>query len=97
MAIKRQNPQALYMEWQNLKFDPAKDDMQKIFAMMSKIWLNRLGYPEDAQVMTIKANIPPVLVTQGINVTTFKEIRDTLTTLVKKPVMKRILMTDGTG
>ena len=58
---------------------------------------NRLGYPEDAQVMAIKANIPPVLVTQVINVTTFKEIRDTLTTLVKNPVMKRVLMTDGTG
>ena len=62
---------------------------------MSKIWLNRLGYSEDAQVMSIKENIPPVLVTQGINVTPFKEIRDTFTTLVKNPVMKRILMTDG--
>ena len=29
---------------------------------------NRLGYPEDAQVMAIKATLPSVLVTQVINV-----------------------------
>ena len=39
-------------------------------------------------MMAIKVNIPPVLVTQVINVTTFKEIRDTLITLVENPVIK---------
>ena len=75
------------MEWQNLKFDPVKDDIED-FCNDVKNLANRLGYPGDAQVMTIKVNIPPVLVTQVINVTTFKEIRDTLTTLVKNPVMR---------
>ena len=84
------------MEWQNLKFDPAKDDIED-FCNDVKNLANRLGYPEDAQVMAIKANIPPVLVTQVINVTTFKEIRDTLITLVENPVIKRVLMTEGTG
>ena len=56
---------------------------------------NQLGYQEDAQVMVIKANIPPVLVTQFINITTFKEIRDTLIMLVENPVIKRVLMTQG--
>ena len=84
------------MKWQNLKFYPAKDDIED-FCNDVKNLANRLGYSEDAQVMSIKENIPPVLVTQGINVTPFKEIRDTFTTLVKNPVMKRILMTDGTG
>ena len=96
MAIKRQNPQALYMEWQNLKFDLAKDDIEN-FCNDAKNLANRLGYPEDAQVMAIKTNIPPVLVTQVINVTTFKEIRDTLITLVENPVIKRVLFTEGTG
>ena len=58
---------------------------------------NRLGYPEDAQVMAIKAMLPPILVTQVINVNTFKEIRDTLITLVENPVIKRVLLTKGTG
>ena len=84
------------MEWQNLKFDPAKDDIED-FCNDVKNLANRLGYPEDAQVMAIKVNIPPVLVTQVINVTTFKEIRDTLITLVENPVIKRVLMTEGTG
>ena len=47
--------------------------------------------------MAIKAMLPPVLVTQVINVKTFKEIRDTLITLVENPVIKRVLLTDGTG
>ena len=47
--------------------------------------------------MAIKSNIPPVLVTQVINITTFKDIRDTLITLVENPVIKRVLMTEGTS
>ena len=84
------------MEWQNLKFDPAKDDIED-FCNDIKNLANRLGYPEEAQVMAIKSNIPPVLVTQVINITTFMEIRDTLITLVGNPVIKRVLMTEGTG
>ena len=84
------------MEWQNLKFDPAKDDIED-FCNDVKNLANRLGYPEEAQVMAIKSNIPPVLVTQVINITTFREIRDTLITLVENPVIKRVLMTEGTG
>ena len=59
--------------------------------------MNRLGYPEDAQVKAIIAMLPPVLVTQVINVKMFKEIRGTLITLVDNPVIKRVFLTDGTG
>ena len=97
MATKRvELPQILYMEWQNLKFDPAKDDIED-FCNDVRNLANILGYPEDVQVMAIKANIPPVLVTQVINVMTFREIRDTLITLVENPEIKRVLLTDGTG
>ena len=84
------------MEWQNLKFDPAKDDIED-FCNDVKNLANRLGYPENAQVMAIKAPLPPVLVTHVINVKTFKEIRDTLIMLVENPVIKRVLLTEGTG
>ena len=94
--LKGRTPQTLYMEWQNLKFDPAKDDIED-FCNDVKNLANRLGYPEDAQVMAIKATLPPVLVTQVINVKMFKEIRDTLITLVENPVIKRVLLTEGTG
>ena len=94
--LKGRTPQTLYMEWQNLKFDPAKDDIED-FCNDVKNLANRLGYPEDAQVMAIKATLPPVLVIQVINVKTFKEIRDTLITLVENPVIKRVLLTEGTG
>ena len=94
--LKGRTPQTLYMEWQNLKFDPAKDDIED-FCNDVKNLANRLGIPEDAQVMAIKAMLLPVLMTQVINVKTFKEIRDTLTTLVENPVIKRVLLTNGTG
>ena len=84
------------MEWQNLKFDPAKDDIED-FCIDVKNIANRLGYPEDAQVMAIKATLPPVLVTQVINVKMFKEIRDILIMLVENPVMNRMLLNEGTG
>ena len=44
--------------------------------------------------MAIKAMLLPVLV---INMKMFKEIRDTLITLVENPVIKRVLLTNGTG
>ena len=94
--LKGRTPQTLYMELQNLKFDPAKDDIED-FCSDVKNLANRLGYPEDAQVMAIKAMLPPVLVTQVINVMMFKEIRDTLITLVENPMIKRVLLTKGTG
>ena len=94
--LKGRTPQTLYMEWQNLKFDPTKDDIED-FCNDVKNLANRLGYPEDAQVMAIKATLPPVLVTQVINVKMFKEIRDILITLVENPVIKRVLLTDGTS
>ena len=94
--LKGRTPQTLYMEWQNLKFDPVKDDIED-FCNDVKNLANRLGYPEDAQVMAIKATLPPVLVTQVINIKTFKEIRDALITLVENPVIKRVLLTEGTG
>ena len=84
------------MEWQNLKFDPANDDIED-FCNDVRNLANRLGYPEDAQGMAIKAMLPPVLVTQVINVKTSKEIRDTLITLVENPVIRRVLRTQGTG
>ena len=94
--LKGRTPQTLYMEWQNLKFDSTIDDIED-FCNDVKNLANRLGYPEDTQVIAIKAMLPPVLVTQVINVKMFKEIIDTLIMLVENPVIKRILLTNGTS
>ena len=59
------------------KFDPTKDDIED-FCNDVKNLANRLGYPEDAQVMAIKAMLPPVLVTQVINVKTCLKKSETL-------------------
>ena len=61
LQLKDRTPQTLYMKWQNLKFDPAKDDIED-FCNDVKNLANRLGYPEDAQVMAIKVTLPPVFV-----------------------------------
>ena len=55
--LKGKTTQTLYMEWQNLKFDPTKDDIEH-FCNGVKNLANRLGHPEDAQVMAIKATLP---------------------------------------
>ena len=86
--LKRRPTQDLYLEWQNLKFDPVNDDIED-FCNDLKNFANRLGYPEDAQVMAIRADIHCVLVTQVINITTFQEIRDTLIMLVENTLIKR--------
>ena len=59
--LKGSMPQTLYMESQNLKFDPIKDDIEDFCNDVRNLG-NRLGYPEHAQVMAIKAMLPPVLV-----------------------------------
>ena len=94
--LKGRTPQSLSIEWQNLKFDPADNDIND-FCNDVKNLTNRLGYPEDAQVMVIISNIPPMLLTQIINITTFRKIRDTLITLVENPVIKRVLKTEGSS
>ena len=48
-------------------------------------------------MMAIKANITYEMVTQVINITTVREIRDTLITLVENPVIKRVLKTEGSS
>ena len=42
--LKGRTPQTLYMEWQNLKFGPTKDDIED-FCNDVKNLANRLGYP----------------------------------------------------
>ena len=43
--LKDRTPQMLYMEWQNLKFDPTKDDIED-FCNDVKNLATRLGYPK---------------------------------------------------
>ena len=44
---------ALYSEWQNLKFDPTTDDIDEFISDVKKL-AKCLGYPERAQVMAIR-------------------------------------------
>ena len=56
--VKGHTPKALYSKWQSLRFDPHKDDVED-FCNDVKNLEERLGYPEEAQVMAIKTTLPP--------------------------------------
>ena len=42
-STKGRNPEALYSEWQNLKFDPASDDIKEFISDVKNL-AKRLGY-----------------------------------------------------
>ena len=49
---KGKTQDALYAEWQNLSFNPAKDDIEEFIGYVRQI-ATQLGYPEAAQIMAI--------------------------------------------
>ena len=88
--VKGHTPEALYSEWQNLRFDPHKDDIED-FCNDVKNLADRLGYPEEAQVMAIKTTIPPCLVTHCFSFKNLAELKNALVILVDNPVIKKML------
>ena len=79
----------MYSEWQNLRSDPHKDDVED-FSNDVKNLAERLGYPEEAQVMAIKTTLLPCLVTHCFGMKTLTELKNALIILVDNPVIKKL-------
>ena len=51
-AVQGRMPEALYAEWQNLSYDPAKDDIEDFVRDVKKL-VEQLGYGDTAALMAV--------------------------------------------
>ena len=51
-AVQRRTPEALYTEWQNLTYDPAKDDIEDFVRDVKKL-AEQLGYGDTTALMAV--------------------------------------------
>ena len=51
-AVQGRMPEALYVEWQNLTYDPAKDDIEDFVRDVKKL-AEQLGYGDTAALMAV--------------------------------------------
>ena len=56
-AKEGRTTQAAFEAWRNLKFDPAKDDVEEFMTTVKNL-VSTLAFNEEAQVMAIKSNMP---------------------------------------
>ena len=56
-AKDRRMTHAAFEAWKNLKFDPAKDDVEEFMTTIKNL-ASTLAFTEEAQVMAIKSNMP---------------------------------------
>ena len=64
--------EAAYNAWSTLTFDPNKDDIEQLVSKVEDL-AKKLGYNEDAQVMTVKSMLPKDV--YGICMT-YKKLKD---------------------
>ena len=87
-STKGRTPEALYSEWQNLKFDPAADDIEEFISDVRNL-ANSLGYPEPAQVMAIKNCMPMEVFTMCLNLNTIEDLKKALIKVFDNPKVKK--------
>ena len=51
-AVQGRMPEALYAEWQNLAYDPSKDDIEDFVRYIKKL-AEQLGYGDTAALMAV--------------------------------------------
>ena len=56
-AVQGRTPEALYAEWQNLSYDPAKDDIEDFVRDVKKL-AEQLGYGDTAALMAVRGALP---------------------------------------
>ena len=57
-SMKGRTADTLYAEWQNLSFDPSKDDIEDFIGDVIQL-ATQLGYLERPQAVTIRGALPP--------------------------------------
>ena len=87
-STKGKTLDALYSEWQNLKFDPTTDDIDEFISDVKNL-AKYLGYPERAQVMAIRDSRPMEVFTMCHSIDNLNELRANLIKVFDHPKVKK--------
>ena len=86
-ATQGRTPEALYAEWQNLKFDPQKDDIEDFMRDVKKI-ADGLGYGDGAVLMAVKGALPIEIQNLTITIDDIDQLRTFLIKVFDNPRMR---------
>ena len=78
---------AAFEAWKNLKFDPAKDDVEEFMTTIKNL-ASTLAFNEEAQVMAIKSNMPRDIYGLCMQYEKLNELKKFLIELFENPRMK---------
>ena len=78
---------AAFEAWKNLKFDPAKDDVEEFMTTIKNL-TSTLAFNEEAQVMAIKSNMPRDIYGLCMQYQKLDELKKFLIELFENPRMK---------
>ena len=87
-AVQGRTPEALYAEWQNLSYDPAKDDIED-FVRDAKKLAEQLGYSDTAVLMAVQGALPLDLQNLTVNMNDLETIKKLLIKIFDNPKMKQ--------
>ena len=87
-AIQGRTPEALYAEWQNLSYDPMKDDIEDFVKDVKKL-AEQLGYGDTAALMAVRGALPLDLQNLMVNMDDLEAIKKLLIKIFDNPKMKQ--------
>ena len=87
-AIQGRTPEALYAEWQNLSYDPAKDDIEDFVRDIKKL-AEQLGYGDTAALMAVRGALPLDLQNLTVNMNDLETVKKLLIKIFDNPKMKQ--------
>ena len=87
-SLKGKTEEALYAEWQALKFDPSKDDIEDFFSDV-KTLTKALSKNEREQVIAIKNAMPLSILPACQHLGTVKDLKELLVGYFDNPRVKR--------
>ena len=87
-AIHGRTPEALYMEWQNLTYDPAKDDIEDFVRDVKKL-AEQLGYGDTTALMAVQGALPLDLQNLTMNMDDLEAVKKLLIKIFDNPKMKQ--------
>ena len=87
-AVQGRTPEALYAEWQNLTYDPAKDDIEDFVRDVKKL-AEQLGYGDTAALMAVRGALPLNLQNLTVNMNDLETVKKLLIKIFDNPKMKQ--------
>ena len=87
-AIQGRTPEALYAEWQNLSYDPVKDDIEDFVRDVKKL-AEQLGYGDTATLMAVRGALPLDLQNLTVNMEDLEVVKRLLIKIFDNPKMKQ--------